>query len=408
MNHCFSCVVVLIIAGSLHAEDWPEFRGPTGQGHVREGRVPVEWSPKTAAWRQAIPGNGWSSPVIVGGKIYLTTAVPNADGHSLRVLCLDIKEGKTLWNVEAFKQGANSPRIHNKNSHASPTPIVAGNRLYVHFGHMGTACLDSSGNKIWHNVQKYAPVHGNGGSPALVDDLLVFSCDGASNPYIVALDIKDGKERWKTPREADAPKKFSFGTPLVIDVNGVKQVVSLGSNKVSGYEAKTGKAIWSVNYTGYSIIPRPVYGHGLVFLSTSYDAPTLMAIKPDGKGDVTETHVVWKERRGAPHTPSPLLVGEELYVVSDRGTATCFDAKTGKVHWAERVDGAGFSSSPIVAGGRVYFLSEDGITTVVKASKTFERVAKNEMGERTLASFAVADGTLLLRTDKHLYRFDAK
>jgi outer membrane protein assembly factor BamB len=405
MNRC--ALVLLVLACSVRAEDWPEFRGPTGQGLVRKGGAPVEWSGKTAAWKQALAGNGWSSPVIVGGKLYLTSAVPGDGGFSLRALCLDTKDGKTAWDTEVFKEGAGAPTPHSKNSHASPTPIVAGDRLYVHFGHQGTACLDLAGKVLWRSEEKYSPVHGNGGSPVLVDDLLIFSCDGASNPYVVALEAATGKRLWKTPRQGNADRKFSFHTPLVIEVRDKKQVVSAGSNEVSGLDPKTGKEIWTVRYDGYSVIPRPVFGHGLVFLSTGYNSPSLLAIKPDGTGDVTETHVAWKTRKAAPHTPSPLLVGDELYMVSDGGIASCLDAKTGKVHWTERLGGA-FSASPISADGRVYFQSEDGVGTVIQAGTTFKRLAKNEMKERTLASYAVADGALYLRTEKNLYRFDAK
>ncbi len=402
-----SAFVLVLFAMTVHAEDWPGFRGPTGQGIVRQGGAPVEWSSKTATWKQVIPGNGWSSPIVAGGKVYLTAAVPQEKGFSLRTLCLDIKDGKTLWNVEVFKETAGAPRPHGKNSHASPTPLIEGDRLYVHFGHQGTACLDLSGKVLWTNVQRYTPVHGNGGTPVLVDGLLVFSCDGAADPYVVALDAGTGKERWKTPRHGNASRKFSFSTPLVIEVKGQKQLISAGSDQVTAFEPKTGKEIWTARYDGYSVIPRPVFGHGLVFVSTGYNTPVLLAIKPDGTGDVTKTHIAWKERGGAPHTPSPLLVGDELYIVSDDGTATCLDAKKGKVHWSERLDRT-YSASPIFVDGRVYFQSEDGVTTVVKASKTFEEVAKNKLNEPTLASFAIADGALYLRTDKHLYRFDVK
>jgi outer membrane protein assembly factor BamB len=398
---------------TVRAEDWPGFRGPTGQGIVREGSMPVEWSSKTATWKQPMSGNGWSSPVIVGGKIYLTSAVPGQEGFSLRALCLETKTGKTLWDTEVFKEAAGAPKPHSKNSHASPTPIVEGDRLFVHFGHLGTACLDLSGKVLWKNVQRYSPVHGNGGTPVLVDGLVIFSCDGASSPYVVALDAATGKEVWKKPRQGNADRKFSFSTPLVIEVKGAKdvtkahQVISPGSNQVTAFDPKTGNPIWTVTYDGYSVIPRPVYGHGMVFLSTGYNSPSLLAIKPDGTGDVTKTHVAWTARKGAPHTPSPLLVGDELYMVSDGGVASCLDAKTGKVHWSERI-GGGYSASPIYASGKVYFQSEDGVTTVVKAGTKFEEVAKNKLNERTLASFAVADGALYLRTDKNLYRFDAK
>jgi outer membrane protein assembly factor BamB len=394
------------------AADWPEFRGPTGQGLVTEGKLPLEWSDtKNVVWKKALPGHGWSSPVVAGGRIYLTTAVPvegTKNDQSLRALCLDAKSGDVLWNEEVFHQdGAKAPGIHSKNSHASPTPVVQDGWLYVHFGHQGIACLDLTGKVVWKNDRlKYRPVHGNGGSPIVVGDLLVFSCDGGDQRFVVALERKNGEVKWKTARTEPFGKGFSFHTPLLITVNGKKQIVSAGSGAVCAYDLE-GKEIWKVRYDGYSVIPRPVYGHGLVFLSSGYDAPTLLAIRPDGTGDVTATHVKWQTRKGAPHTPSPLLVGNELYVVSDRGLASCYDAKEGTERWSQRI-GGNYSASPTYCDGKVYFQSEDGDTVVVKAGTKFERLGQSKLGERTFASFAVADGALFLRGEKHLYRIEEK
>jgi outer membrane protein assembly factor BamB len=400
---------VVALSSSARAGDWPEFRGPTGQGHA-EGRLPTEWTAtKNVTWKQAIPGTGWSSPVIQDGRIYLTTAVltEGSADQSLRALCLDAKTGKVLWDVEVFRQdGSQAPRIHTKNSHASPTPIVAGKRLYVHFGHQGTACLDLDGKVLWRNDKLgYAPVHGSGGSPILAGDRLIFSADGGDKQAVIALDVKTGKVEWRTDRKTDAVKKFSFSTPLLIDVNGQKQVVSPGSDVVCSYDPADGREIWRVRYEGYSVVPRPVYGHGLVFVCTGYDSPGLIAVRPDGKGDVTETHVAWRTRRNAPLTPSPLLVGDELYLVSDGGIASCLDAKSGEVHWQERLGGS-YSASPILAGGRIYFPDEDGAAVIVKAGPRFERVAKNALKERTLASYAASGGALFIRTEGHLYRVE--
>jgi outer membrane protein assembly factor BamB len=394
-----------------YSADWPEFRGPTAQGLYEGPALPIKWGrEQNVVWKKPIPGVGWSSPVVAGGKIYLTSAVPKSDDvrngdQSLRAMCLSAETGKVVWDHEVFLQeGRTAPKIQAKNSHASPTPIVHGNRLYVHFGHQGTACLDLDGKVIWRNRElKYPPVHGNGGSPELVDDVLIFSCDGGNDPFVVALDAGNGKVKWKKPRSFDYFKHFSFCTPLVIEVHGSKQVILPGSGGVIAYDPKTGEEIWKVAYEGYSVVPRPVYGQGLVFVSSGYDSPQLLAIRPDGKGDVTNTHIAWRLKRDAPLNPSPLLVGEELYIVSDKGTASCLSARTGDVHWSERLGGA-YSASPLFADGKIFFLSEEGRGIVVKAGKQFEELARNDLRERALASFAAADGALYIRTEKNLYR----
>jgi outer membrane protein assembly factor BamB len=404
-------VVAALLPSLVHAADWPEFRGPTGQG-LAEGALPLEWGPdKNITWKHAIDGTGWSSPAIAGGKIFLTTAVPvpkAKDDLSLRALCLDAKTGNSLWDVELFVEDGSKVKIHGKNSHASPTAVIEGDRVYVHFGHMGTACLDLDGKVQWRKTISYRPVHGNGGSPVVVDDLLIFSCDGNDKQVVVALKKKTGEEAWRTDRKATSTKKFSFSTPLLITVDGQKQLVSPGPSAVVAYNPKNGEEIWRVRYgEGYSVVPRPVFAHGLVFVSSGYDNATFYAIKP-GKGDVTESNVVWKLTKGAPHNPSPLVVGDELYLLADNGIATCVDAKTGTVHWQERAFTKDCSSSPLCADGKVYFQAEDGSAVVVKAGTKFERLAKNTLEERTLASYAAVDGALFLRTEKNLYRIEAR
>jgi outer membrane protein assembly factor BamB len=400
----------LFLGTGVQGEDWPEFRGPTGQGLAARGSLPVKWDRTTnVAWKKPIPGKGWSSPVVLKDRVYLTTSVPVANSatrdQSLKVLCLDAKTGRVQWDKEVFRQdGSTAPAIHGKNSHASPTPLVHGDKLYVHFGHQGTACLDLTGKVLWRNSSyKYSPVHGNGGTVIVVDDAVIFSCDGGDNSFVVALNRTTGKELWKTDRQVGAEKKFSFSTPLLIAVKGKKQVISPGSNQVCAYDPRTGKEIWRVTYDGYSVVPRPVYGHGLVYICTGYNSPSLLAIRPDGKGDVTTTHVAWTTNRGVPHTASPLLVGGELYLVSDGGVASCLDARKGKVHWKQRL-GGNYSASPLYAAGKIYFQSEQGTGEVIKAGKEFKQLARNALGERTLASYAAAGGALYIRTEKHLYK----
>lgn len=400
---------VLLLTITASAADWPGFRGPNGDGHTTAKSLPVQWSTtRNVAWKQPIPGQGWSSPVVSQGRIYLTAAVPKTgteSGYSLRLIALDEVSGKQQFDVEIFQEdGRSAPPIHSKNSHASPTPLVVGDRIYVHFGHQGTACLDLQGKLLWQNrTLQYAPVHGAGGTPILVGESLIFSCDGSTDPFITALDARTGKLLWKTPRETDAAKKFSFSTPTLITVDGQPQVISAGSDMVCALDPKTGHEIWRVRYDGYSVIPKPVFGHGMVYVCTGYNTPSLIAIRPGGRGDITDTNVVWTAKRSVPHTASLLLVGDELYMVSDNGVASCLDAKSGEVVWQERI-GGGFSASPVYANGLIYFCNEEGTTTVVKASREFQKVAENSIGERTLASFGVSGESLLVRGDKHLYR----
>lgn len=393
-------------------ESWTEFRGPTGQGISSAKRLPTEWTDsKNVAWKRGLEGSGWSSPVIEKGRLYFTSAMASGEGStpSLHVLCFDTATGSPLWDKEVFSSVAGAKaRIHQKNTDASATPILSDGRLYVHFGHLGTACLDLEGKVLWRNNSiQYSPVHGNGGSPALVGDLVVFSCDGASDPFVVALDRKTGELRWKTPRTGTPQKRFSFSTPLVIQVGGESQIISPGSGAVFAYSPKDGSELWKARYgEGYSVVPRPVFGHGMVFLSSGFDRPATMAIKVDGRGDVTDTHVVWSISRSAPNTPSMILDGKELYFVSDSGIATCADAVSGKVHWSERL-GGNFSASPILAGGRVYFQNEEGAGFVVQAGTTYQLLASNDLKERTLASPAVEGNALFLRGEKHLFRIES-
>jgi outer membrane protein assembly factor BamB len=409
-----TCSLALVLATALSAAparagDWPQFRGPTGDGQYVGPSIPTEWGPdKNVVWKMPIPGRGWSSPIIWQGRVYLTTAVEQGGRYSLQAVAVDCQTGKVLWQREVFVEDTSkSPTPHAKNTHASPTPATDGRRLYVHFGHLGTAALDFDGKVLWQNdTLGYVPVHGNGGSPIVVGDKLIFSCDGTDVQVVVALDTATGKVAWKTPRNANPSKAFSFATPHLITVDAQEQVVSPGSNMVAAYDPATGRELWRVKYDGYSLIQRPVAGHGLVFVQTGFDNPIVHAVKP-GAGDLTDSNIVWTYRRNVPHTASYVLAGEELFMISDKGIATCLDAKTGKVHWSERVPG-GYSASPIHHDGKIWLTNEDGGGTVLQAGKTFKVLAKNDLKEKTLASFAAADGALYVRTERHLYRFGAK
>lgn len=405
----------LVSSAAVAGTEWPEFRGPDKQGRSTATSVPLKWSATdNVAWTADVPGAGWSSPVISKDRLYITSAIDVNNPATLRltVFCLDAATGKQVWETAPLiHETGTLPSIHNKNGQASPTVIVepGRSRLFAHFGHLGTAAIDLSGKMLWRQSSlKYTPIHGNGGSPALVGDTLIFSCDGGSDPFVVGLDANTGEVRWKVPRNTHAKKTFSFATPLAAEIDGRTQVILPGPGFVGSYDPKDGKELWRVRYgEGYSVVPRPVFSEGLLFIGTGYDTATLIAIKPQGaKGDVTDTAIEWKITKGAPNTPSVIAHEGHVYFVSDGGIASCAEIKTGKVLWNERL-GGGFSASPTLAEGRIYFLNEAGLTTVVKAAPTFEVLAKNDIGERTLASPAFINGAIFLRSDGKLRRIGA-
>jgi outer membrane protein assembly factor BamB len=398
-----AALALLFVSAALAAgaEDWPQFRGPTGQGHSAERGLPLEWSEsRNVIWKTRVEGRGWSSPVIAGGRVWVTTAVKER-GASLRAVAFDVHTGREVVNVEVFRI-RNGELANAKNSHASPTPIVEADRVYVHFGAEGTAALTTDGAILWKLRLPYESQHGNGGSPVLYGDLLIVNCDGSDEAFVVAIDKRTGKVRWRTPRRQPADQAYS--TPLIVTVGDRDELVSAGAHRAAAYDPGTGKEIWRVGYgDGFSNVPRPVYGHGLVFVATGFQQPSLVAVRADGAGDVTRSHVAWTLTRGAPLTPSPLLVGDELYVVSDAGIASCVDARTGEARWVQRLGGA-YSASPVFADGRIYFLNEEGVTTVVAPGTEFRRLATNALDGSTLASMAVSDGSFFVRSDSHLYR----
>ena len=393
------CLLIALLAAGFQ---WPQFRGPGGQGQSSEHGLPIEWSEtKNITWKVPVPGRGWSSPVVSGGRVWLTTATATGRETSLRLMSFDMEKGTQALDVEIFR--LRSTALQNpKNSHASPTPIVDGDRVYVHFGAQGTAAVSTTGTILWKTQLSYESQHGNGGSPELAGDLLIVNCDGFDEGFVAALDTRTGKTRWRTDRRQ--PISQAYSTPLLIHAADRDQLVSVGAFNTVAYDPQNGREIWRASYPeGFSNVPRPVYGAGLVFISTGFNQPSLIAIRPDGKGDVTKTHVAWKLSRGAPLTPSPLLAGDELYIVSDNGIASCLDAKSGTLHWQQRL-GNSFSASPVLAGGRIYFLDEDGRTTVIKPGTAFTPLATNTLDGATLASMAVAARSFFIRTGTHLYR----
>jgi len=402
---CLNCVAT--------PADWPQFRGPDGQGHSDAKNIPVTWSEtENIAWKVPIAGLGWSSPSIQGQQIWLTTAIDN--GKSLRAIALDRKTGETVHDVEVF--ALETPgAVHKKNSHASPTPLIEGDRVYVHFGAHGTACLTTDGKLVWRTDElRYDHQHGPGGSPVIFEDLLILNCDGTDVQFVVALDKRTGEIRWKKKREHISEDRLTgksnvpmaYSTPLVVEINGTTQLLSCGADSIVAYNPRSGDEYWWFRYDGYSNVPRPVVGKGLVFISSGYDSPQFYAVRIDGSGDVTETHLAWNMKKAAPLNPSPLLIGNELYLVNDKGIATCLDALTGEQHWQERI-GGNFSASPTFADDRIYLLDEAGLTTVLTPGKVFKKIiASNKLEGRTLATPAIVDETVFLRTDTHLYRIE--
>ncbi len=404
-------VIVVLLASRLSA-DWPQFRGPDGQGHSDQEGLPIDWGEKkNVTWKSAVPGEGWSSPVIQGDQIWMTSSL-NA-GKSLHAVCLDKASGRLLHDVEVLQTDDPGPR-HKTNGYASPTPVLDGAHVYVHFGPRGTVCLDTAGKIIWTNAEfEYNAFQGAASSPILHEDMLILTCDGTDNQFLAAIDKRTGKTKWRQPRahlEAAAKKraiaKMSYSTPLVQPINGVPQLVSSGADHVAAYDLKTGKEIWWMPYNGFSIVCRPSYGNGLFYVvgSIRQDHFCVYAVRP-GEGKLREDQIVWQRSDGIAHVPSPLLVGKELYVIDNGGVATCVDALTGKQHWRERLGGS-HDASPIEVRGRIYFCGRDGKTTVVSTGKKFKTLATNQLDGELRASPAVADSALFLRRDTHLYRIE--
>ncbi len=426
-------LAVALAAAEAHAAPphWAQWRGPDGQGIASDANVPLEWSPtKNVLWKQAIPGRGHSSPVVWGDRIFLTTAVegdavPGAkpvkhviDGQdfthpdgvgadrkqTLKVLALDAKDGRVLWEKTAW-EGTPFDTRHKRGSFASPTPVVDGKRVYAYFGSEGLYAYDFSGNLSWSwktgGIATFGV--GVGTSPLLHGKLVIVLCDedNGERSFIVALDSASGKEVWRVKRDVE----LSWATPILVKSNGRDELVTAGNQAVIAYDPASGRELWRMKGLASNAVPSPVAGDGVVVVSSGYPAKIAVAVQPGGSGDVTEGRVLWKYDKGTAYVPSPILVGGLLYLVTDKGLVSCLDAKTGKVHYegGRPPVGASYMASPIAVAGHLLLPSMDGDTVVLKQGTAHEVVRSNPLGEPIAASIAVVANRMYIRGEHHLF-----
>lgn len=418
---------VAVGATFIATADWPDFRGPLGNGYVSSNAastpvgLPLEWSEtNNIKWKTAIHDKGWATPVIMEGKLWLTTAT--ADGHDYFAIGVDEASGKILHNDKIFHTDTPESLGNgaSMNSYATSSPVIESGRVYVHFGSAGTACLDTkTGQVIWKRDDlRCRHYRGASASPVLFENLLILTFDGADLQYVTALDKKSGKTVWKTDRSVkwndenstdamvrEGDHRKAHGTPLIATVAGVPQLISVGAKAAYGYVPRTGKELWRVEYNDFSSAPRPVFDHGLAYIVTGFTKRELWAVKPDGSGNVTDSHVAWKINKGVGKYASPIVVDGLLYSASDESFINCVDAATGQIVWNERVGGK-YAASPIYGDGRLYFCSQDGMTVVIKPGRKLEILAKNTLDDGFMACPAVDGKALYLRTKANLYRVE--
>jgi outer membrane protein assembly factor BamB len=406
--------------------DWPEFRGSCGDGHVSAPGdtnpigLPLHWSETNhLTWKTEIPYRGWSTPVVQGGQVWLTTATE--DGHDFFAIGVDAETGKVRFNEKLFHCVAPEPLGNNVNCYATPSPVIESGRVYVHFGSYGTACLDTHTGKVLWKREDLRCRHYRGPSSSLIlfEDLLILTLDGVDLQYHVALDKQTGRTVWKTDRSVewndqnvpgqmakDGDLRKAHSTPLIVTAAGKLQMLSAGAKAAYAYDPRTGQELWRVHHACWSSAPRPLYRQGLAFFVTGWGKTELWAVRVDGQGDVTDTHVAWKCDASVPMTVSPILVDDLLYMVSDDGAITCLEAETGTRVWRERIGGR-YAASPIFGDGRLYFFNQQGTTTVIKPGRTCEVLATNTLASGFMASPAVAGKAFFLRTKTHLNRVES-
>lgn len=416
-------VLFFFVAGLIRAENWPGWRGPSGDGVSAGEGIPTKWSStENIAWKIAVPGEGHSSPIVWGDKVFLTSSLTEKNKRIL--LCIDRLSGQTVWQRDVVQSPPET--IHRLNSRASGTPATDGKQVYVTFmraegdeviapnvgserlitpGKIIVAAYDLDGNKKWKtNVGDFVSAHGFNTCPVLFEDLLILNGDHDGDAYLVALDRQSGRQRWRTRREN---KTRSYVTPIIREIDGITQMILSGSLCIASYDPRNGKRHWIVDGPTEQFVASMVYDGKYVFATGGYPERHTLAIRPGGKGNVTDTHIAWRTTRGAAYVPSPIISGRYLLMVADSGIASCFEARTGKRHWMERLPG-GHSPSPVSADGLVYFVSDRGVTTIIRPSETFAVIAKNELGEPVSASPAISQGQIFLRTHQHLYCIGSK
>ena len=407
------------LSSLLANQDWPQFRGPDGNGHSDSTHLPLEWGETNhVVWKTAVHGRAWCSPVVLSNQVWVTTATP--DGKELFGVCLDRATGKIVHDLKLFDV-ATPQFAHEFNTYASPSPVIEPGRVYLTFGSPGTACLDTrTGKKLWER-RDFVCNHfrGAGSSPILFKNLLIMNFDGSDFQFVVGLDKETGKTVWRTERSidhqdltaegkpiADGDFRKAFSTPQVAWFDGKPLLISIGAKATYGYEPGSGRELWRVEErSSHSGSTRPVTSRDMIFYPSGFAKGQLLAVRPGGSGDVTASHVVWRAKRNIPNKPSILLVGDSIFMIDDGGIASCVDAATGDEVWQERIPGA-YSASPVYAAGRVYFFSEDGTTTVIEAGRAFKMLARNKLDDGFMASPAIAGQAFFLRTRTHLYRIE--
>lgn len=404
-----ACLLLLLaVCDPASAENWMRFRGPNGQSVSGERNLPVRWSAEeNIARKTSIPGSGWSSPIVYEDRVFLTTTTE--EGVSCRVICVNRKDGSIVWNTEVHRQVPGAKRMQN--SYATPTPVTDGKQVYAVFYDGTVVALDFSGKLVWKNSEiKFFSLHGLGASPILAHGQLIMPFDGSSreetqigfkvpwkNAVILSLDAATGKVRWKGER---GESRVGHVTPILVDDGA--QLVSAGGDRVQGHNARTGEWIWSIYSQGEGVTPSPVVADGLLFTSSGFEAPTIRAIRLGGKGDVTETHIAWEQKKGVPALASPLYVRPYLYTITRDNILHCIEAATGKIVWVKRLEGVHWAS-PVLADGRIYILSEDGVTLVLRPGPKYDEIARNDIEETCFASMAVSQGHFYIRSAEHLY-----